>query len=214
MAERSASRGGVAWVLAAMFLVMALGGQALGDATVPTGYERTTGQSVSRAGFAYLTGLRTYAAAVLWNSIDPVLDTYFHDVPFDHMRFMLPTITAVVALNPQFTEAYSVGSWIIARNGKLKAGLDLARRGVRDNPHSGTVLVAYAQMLQTLDKNLPAAHVQAAAALRPHTTWNTTAEACDGYRSVLAIMRASHDTTGIARAKAAIKRADAADSQN
>jgi len=198
------------FALVLVFLAVALGGQAVGDAAVQSAEKGSVTQSAGRAGFAYLTGLRTYAAAVLWNSIDPIMDTYFRGKPFDENRFMLPIISAVVALDPHFTQAYSVGTWIIARNGKLQPALDLARRGVENNPNSGTCRVAYAQLLQTMDKDLPAAHKQAAAALGDHVTWDGTQDASDGLRSVLAIMRAAKDEDGIAKAKEAIKRADAA----
>lgn len=207
MAERRSQA--VAVALVAAFLVLSLGGQALSDATMPRGYARDTGASIGRAGFAFMTGFRKYAAAVLWNTIDPLVDSYFHDTPFDKMRFMLPTITAVVALDPQAVEPYSVGSWIIVRNGKIKEGMALIRRGVKENPRSGVVRVAYAQMLQTIVKDLPAAHAQAAIALHDDIVWSDAADASDGYRSVLHIMESAHDKAGIALAKVRIEHADA-----
>src|SRR5450759_477437 len=126
---------GVVAAIAAL-LVTILVGQAATDALAPVG-RAPSGRSVGRASFAFLGGLRTFAAAVLWNRLDPQKDTYFQNLPFNKLVFMLPTIRIVVALDPQFEQPYFVAGLLLARDGHKAEGLRLARDGVAANPDSG-----------------------------------------------------------------------------
>ncbi len=91
--RRSPSRPGVMIGIAvALLLVALIGGQALASATAPPGGVAATGRVIGQTSFAYLGGLRTFAAAVLWNRLEPLFDGYYHDricrrdrdVPADH----------------------------------------------------------------------------------------------------------------------------------
>ncbi|HET6498719.1 MAG TPA: hypothetical protein VFH17_06695, partial [Coriobacteriia bacterium] len=60
----------LALLLAGVFLALALAGQAVAGTLVPASEKGGAGAAIERAGFSYLTGIRTYAAAVLWNRLD------------------------------------------------------------------------------------------------------------------------------------------------
>jgi hypothetical protein len=174
-------------------LVLVLGGQALADVAapdVPNG--ALTGQAMGRAGFAYLTGLRQFAAALLWNRLEPQMHAYYGgDIGLGKMTFMLPNIKAIVTLDPQFVEAYYVAPEILIESGqqpgvtpneaavRLQTGLDLAREGAENNPKSGIALSSYAELLFTRGKDLQAALPYALAALRPDVVWRTDEEQWD-----------------------------------
>jgi hypothetical protein len=174
-------------------LAVVLTGQTLADRVTPTAPSGAlTGQTVGRAGFAYLTGLRVFAADLLWNRLDPLMDTYYRaHYGLAHMTFMLPSIEAIVALDPQFIDAYWVAPQIIIGNGllpgtspqearsRLQTGLALAKQGVENNPSSGVLLDSYAQLLWAYGKDLKAAVPYAERAMRPTTVWRTYEEEFD-----------------------------------
>lgn len=160
----------------ALCLVLALGGQALADSLVPEASGADTGRAVGRAASSYLTGIRTYAAAALWNRIDPLMHSYYNGVPLDDQRYMLSTISAVQALDPQFVRSYSVGSWILAANDRIDDAVAMAERGVEMNPSSGICLSNLAQ-LQWLYGDRERALEVARDALESDVVWPEPAEA-------------------------------------
>lgn len=136
----------IAIVAIVALLVALLGGQAAADSLAPEG-RAATGRLVGRAGFAYLSGIRTFVAAVLWNRLDPQFHGYYGAGSLADMEFMLPTIRLVLLLDPQFEQAYYVAPSVVVQNGHLETGLRLAEQGVEDNPDSGLLRASYAQML-------------------------------------------------------------------
>ena len=170
-------------VIVVLALAVILGGQALADRAapdVPNG--ALTGRALGRAGFAYLTGLRQFAAALLWNRLDPQMHEYYGGhVGLGHMTFMLPNIKAIVTLDPQFVEGYYVAPEILIESGHLQAGLDLAKEGVANNPKSGELLTSYAELLFARSKDATAALPYAERAVATDTVWRTDEEKWDGY---------------------------------
>lgn len=160
----------------AVCLVLALGGQALAGSLVPEASGADTGQAVGRAASSYLTGIRTYAAAALWNRIDPLMHSYYNGVPLDDQRYMLSTIAAVQALDPQFARSYSVGSWILAANDRTGDAVAMAERGAEMNPSSGICLSNLAQ-LQWLYGDRERALEVARRALEADVQWPEPVEA-------------------------------------
>ena len=195
-------------VAAFLCLAAALGGQTMFDASQGGRSQVDTSDVVGRAGFAYLTGLRTYAAAVLWNRIEPILHGYYSDASLGEQRYIAPTISAVVALDPNFIEAYYVGAWVVASNGQVEESLDLARQGVEANPLSGLLRVNYAQTLETWGEDLPAAHEQAVIAMGDDMEWRDGFEKHDSYAIIRAIMDLYGDEERAAQAMAEIERLD------
>jgi hypothetical protein len=200
-------------IVAALGLVLA--GQAWGDAMAPaTPNGALTGQAVGRAGFAYLTGLRRFGAALLWNRLEPQMHEYYGEVGLGKMVFMLPNIKAIVTLDPQFVEAYYVAPQILISSGvepgvsqteaanRLKTGLELAREGTVNNPKSGIVLVSYAQLLMTEAKDLKAAVPYAEAALASDIVWRTDEEQWNMYAVLRAVFKQSGDTVRVAQVQA------------
>lgn len=194
MTERLQTRATAAIV--ALALVAVLGGQALADRAAPGAPDGAlTGRAVGRAGFAYLTGLRQFGAAFLWNRLDPQMHDYYGGAGLGRMTFMLPSIRAIVALDPQFVEAYYVAPEILIESGHLQAGLDLAEEGVVNNPKSGLALYSYAELLFTRAKDPVAALPYAERAMAPDAVWRTDEEHFNG----LAVLRSIFAKNGLAQ---------------
>lgn len=181
----------MALLLAAVFVALAVGGQAAGEAVMPSSERAATPRLVGRAGWSYLGGLRTFAAAVMWNRIDPIYHAYYRDVPLDEQRYMLPWIALVTALDPSLLDPWYVGSWIVARNGNVDEGIALARRGMEANPRSGLLAASYAQMLYVFKRDAKAALPYARRALEPQMDWRSLAEQYEGYAAMRDILRAN-----------------------
>lgn len=135
------------WVAAVVVFALLLAGQWAAAAAAPSAGVADTGRVLGRAGFAYLSGIRTFAAATLWNRLDPQFHEYYHDRQLRDLDFMMPTMRLVVALDPQFTQAYQVSSYIIFRKVGEDQGLEIAREGVANNPNSGIMHSNLAQLL-------------------------------------------------------------------
>jgi hypothetical protein len=196
-------------------LALVLASQSLADAAAPGAPNGAlTGRAVGRAGFAYLTGLRKFAAAVLWNRLEPQMHEYYGGAGLGRMVFMLPNIQAIVALDPQFVEAYYVAPEILIESGKqpgvsaqeaasrLKAGLDLAREGAANNPKSGVALASCAELVFTRGNDLKAALPYAEAALASDVVWRTDEERWDMYAILRAIFTKAGDTALAAQVQA------------
>lgn len=138
-----AQRSKLAVVAAALALLLI--SQALATASMPAsqvGVAETTG----RAAFAYLGSLRKFAAAVLWNRLEPQFHDYYSGGVADH-AFMLPTLVAVQALDPQYVQSYYVSAYLLTKVGDPEMGIAVAREGVRNNPRSGLLRANLAQLL-------------------------------------------------------------------
>ncbi|TDB38923.1 MAG: hypothetical protein D9V44_04415 [Actinobacteria bacterium] len=179
--------------IAAAFLTLALGGQAVGDRIVAAPSNATTA-AVGRASLSYLTGIRRYAGAVLWNRVEPLLHGYYDGVPLYEQRYMLSTIAAVEWLDPTFDQPYYVGSWILSRNGKVSEGLDMARRGTERIPQSGTLHMSYAQMLFVLKRDVKGAVEQSMLAVEPSMSWADDVEKINGYAAIEQLLRQAGET--------------------
>lgn len=213
----------VATAAVLLALALVLGGQSLADATArnaPNG--ALTGQAVGRAGFAYLTGLRKFAAALLWNRLDPQMHKYYGgDIGLGKMTFLLPNMKAIVSLDPQFVDAYYVAPEVLIDSGlepgvttaeaarRLRAGLDLAAEGVAKNPKSGLLLTSCAQLLATYGKDFKDALVYADASLAPDVIWRTDEEQWDQFALMRAIFRKAGDTAREAQVNAVMAAIDA-----
>ena len=194
--------------LAAVFLIVALAGQAVGDKVISSPVDDTAAV-VGRASLSYLTGIRRYAGAILWNRIDPLLHGYYHDVPLDDQRYMLSSIAAIEWLDPAFDQPYYVGAWILARNGKVEEGLTMARAGTENVPDSGTLNMSYAQMLLVLKKDNKGAVEYAKLAIQPEMRWTDDLEKLNGYAAINNIFIISGETELSRQLQPEIDRLDA-----
>jgi len=199
----------LAIVLVVVLFSLALVGQAGADALVPVTEKSGTGQAVERAGFAYLTGVRTYAAAVLWNRLDGLLHEYYDDVPLTEQTYIMPTLNMAVMLDPQLTPPYYVAAWVLARQGSVDEALALAEQGVENNPRSGILLINHAQLLSLFTEDDVAAVARAEEALASDVVWVDLIEQHDSYAVVLAILRQSGKTEQAALVGREIERIDA-----
>lgn len=142
----AASQRIAAFAVVVLLVAALLAGQAAADALAPTG-RAATGRLVGRTSFAYLTGIRTYVAAVLWARLDPINDGYYQSLPLGQKRFLLPSIRMVTLLDPQFQEPYFVGPWILFEAGLKGQAYQLARDGIAANPGSGWMHGSLTQLL-------------------------------------------------------------------
>lgn len=134
-------------LLVAACLVLLLGAQRLAVATAPHATEAQLAASVGRSGFAFLGGARRFAAAVLWNRLDPQYHDYYEGFSLVDQTYMLPTIRMVTVLDPQFEQAYYIGAWVVKAAVSYEDGLSFARAGTEANPRSGLLKTNLAQIL-------------------------------------------------------------------
>jgi tetratricopeptide (TPR) repeat protein len=160
----------------ALCLVLALGGQAMADSLVPDASGADTNRAVGRAAASYLTGIKTYAAAALWNRIDPLMHSYYTASTLGDQRYMLTTIAAVQALDAHFIDSYYVGSWILADNDRVDEAIEMAERGVEENPGSGLLLANLAQIRLLFDDDLPGALEAALLGMGDDIVWTDLEE--------------------------------------
>jgi hypothetical protein len=209
------------WALAAavaMLLAAVLMFQAGTDRLAPTGTSDITGRSIGRAGFAYLTGIRTYAAAVLWNRLDPIGDTYYGDKTLTQQTFVLPTLHIVQVLDPQFTQAYYVSAWIIFARGDRRGGLANARDGVRNNPRSGLMITQLTQFLLLMRTDgpqyLPEAVKWADRGREKDVVWTDSEEKVEGYGQFRVIYERTGQTEKVLQVEAVLRQLEAGGADN
>lgn len=178
----------------ALALALALGGQAGTDAFAPGGRVADTGRMIGRTGDAYLSGLRVFAAQVLWNRLEPQFHGYYSQLPLRQQKFLMPNLRLVVLLDPQFVQAYYDIPWILFDNGMKAEALDVAREGIANNPQSGLLRVSYAQYLFLFVKDNAAAAKQADITLTPQIVWKDEVEYWEGLRVIEDIYRHAGET--------------------
>jgi len=142
-------------LVAVIVVLMAalLGIQAFAYSASPQSVTDDPTRAVGRASFAYLGGIRTFAAAVLWNRLEPQFHDYYVNRKLPEQTHMLPTLRIVQTLDPAFQPVYSQAAWIVARRGDITTGIDIARQGVEANPRAGALRANLVQILLFVDKN-------------------------------------------------------------
>lgn len=176
-------------VAAGLCLLLALCGQAMADALVSDASGADTTRAIGRAANSYLTGLRTYAAAALWNRIDSLMHGYYSGVGLDDQRYMLSTIAVVQALDPTAVQAYYVGEWLLVKNGRVADGMAMARSGVDNNPQSGIVLTGYAQLLSLYGDDASQTVSMAERAIGSDIHWTDATEQLNAYAALGTVFR-------------------------
>ncbi|MCX8007730.1 MAG: hypothetical protein N3B11_06415, partial [Coriobacteriia bacterium] len=116
---------------------------------------------------------------------------YYRDVPLDRQRYMLPWVALVTSLDPTLLDPWYVGSWIVARNGRVEEGIALAKKGMEANPRSGLLAVSYAQMLYVFKRDPRGALPYARRALGSRMEWRSLEEQYEGYAFVHDVLRAN-----------------------
>lgn len=169
-----------------------------------------TGQAMGRATFAYLSGLRIFVAQVLWNRIEPLFHEYYGEVPLREQLYMLPTLNAVNLLDPQFTQPYYIAPWILARQGEISSALEVAERGVENNPDSGLLRTSYAQVSAIYGEDIDVAYEQARIAASDRVTWLDDIEKHDSYQVLRSVHKQAGDQAGAEAILVEIERLDAA----
>ena len=171
----------------ALGLVLIIAGQAITGSMLTS--QDGVAQAAGRAGFAYLTGIRTFAAAVIWNRLEPIFHDYYHDVPLAEQLNLVPMVYMVNWLDPEFVDGYYVSAWVLFQRGDVEQAYEVARNGVDANPDSGLLRTSYAQILY-LDEDIEAAADQAEMALHD-SVWRSDAERFEGLRVTMSIFHAA-----------------------
>ncbi len=167
----------VAVVLIVVLLVGALVGvQAVAQIAAPAAASTTdTAALLGNTSFAYLGGLRIFAAAVLWNRLEPQFDEYYRTKRLQDLTFLLPSLYLVQMLNPNYVQAYYNAAFILAKRGQWDEAFRVAREGIKNNPRSGLMRANYVQVLLMRDVtgNLNAAYDEALAGISAGMTYDT-----------------------------------------
>ena len=189
------ARYSVARIVLAFVLLLALllGAQALASASAPPGGVSSTGHVIGQTGFAYLGGLRTFGAAVLWNRLDPIFDEYYGQFDKYYQTF-LPEVHMVQVLDPQFEQSYYVTSFWLWHSGRIDEAISLAELGLKNNPTSGLLRANLAQLLfsQGKGKVTPRLLQLAREGSGPNVSWSSADDQFEGY----GIFRAVFDKAG------------------
>lgn len=191
---------GIRTALVAGALAMLLASQALASSVmVPD--RVATGKLAGQAAFAYLGGLRIFAAAVLWNRIEPQFHDYYEGKSVSEQEFMVPTLAMVQTLDPQFTQAYYLSSYMIARRGDFDLGIQIARDGIRNNPQSGLLHVNLTQLMfmQDRNSNLDEMVELSKAGLGPDIQWDGAEELFEAYAVFRDVFRVAGDDQYVTR---------------
>lgn len=202
MDSRATGAGGRVALATAALLAVLIAAQAVAFASSPDASTAGMARAVGSTGFAYLYGLRTFAAAVLWNRVEPLYHDYYSDKPLSEQYELMPTAWIVQKLDPQFEQPYYIAAYVIAKSGDVDRGLDIAREGVENNPDSGLLRASYAQILLLMADDPAGARKQVdAALLNPDTTW---ADDADRFEA-LAIFATVLDATGAPETAAVLR---------
>lgn len=195
------------WVILAL-LVALVGTQGLAASVAPTGPAANTAGVLGDAGFAYLSGIRTFAAAVLWNQLDPLLHAYYDGKGLKEQLYALPSMRMVTVLDPQFIQAYYVASYIVTERGDAEGGLEIARDGVANNPRSGLMRANLAQLLliQDAKKNLPEMLEQTEEGMKPTAEWRNIDDMYDGVVTFRAVYELAGNQGKVAQLTAALQK--------
>lgn len=196
-------------LLLVLLLAVVLVGQSVADASMPVSQVSGTEVVLGRASFAYLTGVRVFVAQVLWNRIDPILHEYYSGVPLHKQTYMLTTFNAITLLDPQFEQPYYIGPWILAREERVDAALELSAKGVTSVPESGLLRTSYAQMLYLYGGELDEAVKQADIATSTSTRWLDAIEQHDAYGILRAVYMKAGMTDKATEVLRVIERLDA-----
>lgn len=207
-ADDARRRALVALVAVACVAVLLLG-QAAADSTAPAGGAADTGQMLGRTGDAYLSGLRIFAAQVLWNRLEPQFHGYYSRLHLRDDTFLAPNLRLVLMLDPQFVQAYYDVPWMLADNGRVDEALAVAREGIANNPHSGLLRVAYAQYLFLFKHDAPAAARQGDLAFAPGIQWKDEVELWESLRVMEDIYRKAGEPDRAAKALAVMSALEA-----
>lgn len=170
-------------------IALLLGGQAITDTVTVDLQVADVGDLIGGAASSYLTGLRRFAAAVLWNRMDPVFHNYYSGLALDDQTYMLPTIAMVQALDPHLVYPYYIGSWMLVRNGRLDDGMRMAERGLAENPDAGIMYVNLAQLLSLYGDDLDRAVELGTYVLEHDLQWTDATEMHNAYASLGGIFR-------------------------
>ncbi|MDY0341503.1 MAG: hypothetical protein RBS17_09885 [Coriobacteriia bacterium] len=178
-------------IAAILCFVVLLGGQSLTDASVGEFGRTDTGQLLGGATSSYLTGIKRFVAAGLWNRMHPIFHNYYEGVGVSSQLHMLPTIAMVQMLDPQLVQPYYIGAWMLARNDRLEEAITMAEGGIYVNPDAGILYVNLAQLKYLDAHDLDGAVEVGEKVLEREMWWTDFTEEYNAYPALRAIFVAA-----------------------
>jgi hypothetical protein len=199
-------------LLAAAMVVLLFCAQALAVMTAPATGVSSTGRVIGQAGFQYLGGLRTFAAAVLWNRIEPQFHEYYGGVSVSRQTYLVPSLKIITLLDPQFAQSYYISSYVVTKNVGPNEGIAIAREGLANNPRSGLLRANLVQLLFVQDKVKNSAAIVAGARLvmQDDSIWTDEEDMYEGYAIAAHVLEDRGDQAGAKAAYAVLDKLRAA----
>ena len=202
-------------LIAVICVAVLAGAQLLAHSSAPDGGVASTGRVIGQTGYAYLGGLRTFGAALLWNRLDPIFHRYYNAKFDKNLVVFMPTMRMVIALDPQFVQAYYYSSYFLAQIGKVDQAVALAVEGIRNNPSSGILRSNYIEVLQLQSpkRNIPKMLEQARIGIGPNMTYANADDKFEAYgvfRSVFTRAGDAPTAEALARAQEQLRQQGAA----
>ncbi|MBN2167958.1 MAG: hypothetical protein JW738_01835 [Actinobacteria bacterium] len=105
------------------------------NSSVTSEWEDTTPIDTARSIVDILGGVRETLAAYFWTKTDTLHHDYFGG-DISREQALYPYYWMITRLDPHFTMAYYLASWMLCRFGLVDEGFDLALEGLRYNPYS------------------------------------------------------------------------------
>ena len=204
------ANGRLAVLVAAALVFALLAGQWAVAATSPPTGVADTGR-LGKTGFAYLGGIRTFAAAALWNHLDPQFDGYYsgslkkavshvaHDV---HGRDSGPAVHAGVSSGVDWSSEQAIRS-------------RESRSPVREWPTTRTpescTPISLSYCCSTTGANRKEALANAQEGVRPGTLWANSDEEYEGLATIRGVLNALGATDAVPAISARLDRLRAGD---
>jgi tetratricopeptide (TPR) repeat protein len=185
------ARRGANLALGTLLAASLLAGQAVTDASMHARGGPQAGEVFGRAGFAYLTGLRRFAALLLWNRLEPQYHEYYSGRSLKDQTFLLPNLRVVLMLDPRFIQAYYMAPWVVRDNGLVDDAIAIARQGAADNPDSGLLHTSLAQILYLERRDQAESLREADLAMRPDQLWADATEQWESMKIIADIYRSA-----------------------
>lgn len=130
------------------------------------GLESDRLKSTTSTTMRFLGGLRSATAAFLWLKVDRLHDEYYAE-DFSKEQELVPLYRIITWLDPHFTDAYYVGSYLLYRFEKHDESWSFAEEGLRNNPSSSKMELNLGQLalFERKDPKRAAAHLEKAVAM-------------------------------------------------
>lgn len=150
-------------ILAALLLAGSLAQVSLQRSGPGEAGDRAAGEGSSGVNYLdFLGGIRQFLGYVLWIRTDSMHHSYYPSLDLESE--LIPYFLLISYLNPQYVDAYYVGSSVIFYAGNEQEAIDFILEGIANNPGSGDLYAGLADFYMRQGRYLEAreAYQQAA----------------------------------------------------